>query len=156
MSGIFFHGYAMNAVDAKSRLSVPATYREAIEARSHQRAIVVAPHETAPCLIGYDPAHSSTLAGQLEARFAGDYGAARDAAARMAFGATELLPYDDNGRVVLSPMLKELGEIDRLVFFLALGAHFEIWNPDVLLAQKALDARLERIVRRLLETRGSK
>ncbi len=156
VNGTFFHGYAMNAVDAKNRLSIPAAYRDTIEARSHQRAVVLAPHESAPCLIGYDAAHSATLQGQIEARFAGDFGAARDQAARMAFGATEMLPYDDNGRIVLSPMLKDLGEIDRLVFFLALGSHFEVWNPDILLQQPGIDPRLERIVRKLADAKGGK
>lgn len=156
VSGGFFHGYALNAVDAKHRLSIPASYRETIEARSHTRAVVLAPHESAPCLIGYDPAHSALLQAQIEQRFAGDFGDARDAAARLAFGATELLPYDDNGRVVLSPMLKELGGLDRLGFFLALGTHFELWNPEALLAAPALDSRIDRIVRKLLADRGGK
>jgi MraZ protein len=150
----FFHGYALNAIDAKNRVSVPAGYRDVIERRSDARAVVLAPHEREPCLVGYDRRHSAKLAEQMDRRFGDDFGAPRDDFARLAFGATENLPFDDNGRIVLSPMLKELGELDKLAFFIAAGDTFELWNPRVLLEAKGGDARLARIVRRQLEARG--
>jgi len=153
----YFHGYAMNAIDAKNRVSIPAPYREVIEARSNARSVVLAPHEREPCLIGYDQAYSTRLYDKLDRRFGDDFGAARDDLARMQFGATEQLGYDDNGRIVLSPMLKELGEMERLAFFIAAGDTFEIWNPAVLLELKgAENPRLARIVSRQLEARGEK
>src|SRR3546814_6125653 len=93
----FFHGYAMNGIDAKNRVSVPSGYREVIEARSHARIIVLAPHEREPCLIGYDQAYSARLYEKLDRRFGDDFGPERDDAARRQFGATEQLGYDDHG-----------------------------------------------------------
>ena len=154
MTANFFHGYALNAVDAKNRLSIPASYREVIAARSEVSAVVIAPSERAPCLIGYDKNHSTRLQSQLEARFADDWSEARDDFARLAFGTSELLPYDATGRIILSPALKELGELDRLAFFIAAGDYFEIWNPELLLEHKGTDPRLARIVRRQIEARG--
>lgn len=148
-----FHGYALNAVDAKNRLSVPASYREVIEARSSSRDVVLAPHERERCLIGYDLARSARLSAMIERRFGDDFGPERDDFVRLAFGASEATQYDDNGRVILSTTLKELGEIDRLAFFLGGGDYFEIWNPDVLLEVKGGDMRLQRIVSRQLEAR---
>lgn len=144
----------MNAVDSKSRLSIPAGYREVIERRSESRAVVLAPHEREPCLVGYDRRYSARLQEQLERRFDNSFGAERDDFARLAFGTSELLPYDDNGRIVLSSMLKELGEIEKLAFFIAAGDYFELWNPYVLLEAKGSDPRLARIVRRQLEAKG--
>ena len=153
----FFHGYAMNGIDAKNRVSIPSGYRDVIEARSAARIIVLAPHEREPCLIGYDQAHSARLYEKLDRRFGDDFGPERDNAARMQFGMTEQLNYDDNGRIVLSPMLKELGELDRLAFFIANGDTFEIWNPDILLEAKgAADPRLARIVKAQLAAKGGK
>lgn len=149
-----FHGYGLNAVDAKNRLSVPSAYREVIEARSSSRAVVVAPHERDRCLVGYDRARSARLQELIERRFGDDFGPERDDFARLSFGTSEVLPYDDNGRVILSPTLKELGEIERLAFFLAAGDYFEIWNPHVLLEAKGHDQRLARIVRKQLEGRA--
>src|SRR3546814_2048911 len=70
----FFHGYAMNGIDAKNRVSVPSGYRVVIEARSHARIIVLAPHEREPCLIGYDQAYSARLYEKLDRRFGDDFG----------------------------------------------------------------------------------
>lgn len=154
VTATFFHGYALNAVDAKNRVSIPAGYRDVIAQRADDAAVVVAPSERAPCLIGYDTNHSARLQGQLETRFADDWSEARDDSARLAFGTSEKLPYDATGRIILSPTLKELGDIDRLAFFIAAGDYFEIWNPDVLLETKGSDARLARIVRRQLEARS--
>lgn len=152
MSREAFHGYALNVIDAKNRLSIPASYRDVVEARSSARAIVVAPHEREPCLVGYDRARSSRLQELIDRRFGDEFGAERDDYARLAFGTSEVLPYDDNGRVILSATLKELGEIDRLAFFLGAGDYFEIWNPTVLREAKP-DPRLVRIVDKQLETR---
>lgn len=153
----FFQGYALNGIDAKNRVSIPSGYRDVIEARSHSRIIVLAPHEFEPCLIGYDQAHSARLYEQLDRRFGDDFGPARDDAARMQFGATEQFNYDDNGRIVLSPMIKELGELDRFAFFMGGGQTFEIWNPQILLETKAkADPRLERIVRAQIAAKGGK
>ena len=157
LSGVeraFFHGYAMNAVDAKNRLSVPASYREVIEARSGTKAVVLAPHEREDCLVGYDRARSARLQELLERRYGDDFGAPRDDFARLAFGTSEVAPYDDTGRIVVSATLKELGGIDRLAFFIAAGDYFEIWDPERLLAAKGDDTRLARIVKRQIEARG--
>lgn len=154
MTTDFFHGYALNAVDAKNRVSIPSAYRDTIARRSNEAIVILAPSERAPCLVGYDSSRSARLQDQLEARFSGDWSEARDDFARLSFGTTERLPYDATGRVILSPTLKELGEIDGLAFFIAAGDYFEIWNPEVLLAAKGTDPRLARIVRRQLEARG--
>lgn len=154
MTADFFHGYALNVVDAKNRLSVPSGYREIIERRSGARAIIVAPAEHAPCLVGYDRARSGKLQAQLETRFDGDWSEARDDFARTAFGLSENLPYDDTGRIILSPVLKEIAEIGKLALFLAAGDYFEIWNPETLLAAKGETGPMGRVVRHLLESRN--
>src|SRR3546814_1902130 len=103
----FFHGYAMNGIDAKNRVSVPSGYREVIEARSHARIIVLAPHEREPCLIGYHQAYSAMLYEKLDRRFGDDFGPERNDAARRQFGATEQHGYDDIGPIVPPPMIKD-------------------------------------------------
>jgi MraZ protein len=150
----YFHGHALISVDAKNRLSVPASFREVVEARSGARTVLVAPHEREPCLIGYDRARAARLQELIERRFGDDFGPERDDFARLAFGASEPAHWDETGRIILSATMKELGEIERQVFFLAAGDYFELWNPQRLLEVKGGDQRLARIVRRLLEARA--
>lgn len=154
MAGALFIGYALNAIDAKHRLSVPADYRETLDARGAARTVLLGPAERARCLVGYDPGRGDRLQEQLESRFAGDYSDARDDFARFAFGPSERATIDDAGRVVLSATLLDLGEFDKLALFIGAGDYFEIWNPRLLLERPGLDARLERIVRRQLAARG--
>ena len=61
-------GSALNAVDAKGRLSVPAFVRGVIERRSDARAIVVGAHEIAPCLTAYGRNYAKNLWSDLERR----------------------------------------------------------------------------------------
>ena len=64
----FFQGSALNAVDAKGRLSVPAFVRSVVERRSDARAIVVGAHEIAPCLTAYGRGYARNLYDEMERR----------------------------------------------------------------------------------------
>lgn len=148
-----FIGYALNAVDAKSRLSVPATFRDTIHARTAEKWLILGPHEREPCLVGYDIARPARLQATIDRRFGDDFGPERDDFARAAFGAAEKLPLDDNGRIILTPTLRDLGEIDGLACFIAAGDYFEVWNPARFLETKGDTSPLGRIVRRQLDAR---
>ena len=45
-----FQGNALNGVDAKSRLSIPAFIRSVLDRSSEPRSIFLGAHERAPCL----------------------------------------------------------------------------------------------------------
>jgi MraZ protein len=143
----------VNGVDAKHRLSVPAPLRETIEARSQTRELVIGPDEHSPCLIGYDVTYFDRIESRLDEEFAADFGPGRNLKSRSIFGATEHLKYDDNGRIILSPLMRELGEIGTTVLFMGLGHHFEIWSPDQFLAQEGQDPRVLKLVKALLAGR---
>ena len=149
-----FIGNALNAIDAKNRLSVPASFRDVIATRSDTRAAILAPAERADCLVGFDQGYPAKVKAELEARFAGDFSDARDDRFRATFGSAEKVPIDDNGRIILSTAMKDAGEIDRLALFWGMGDYFEIWNPHRFVERPGLDPRVVRMVRRLLDGRG--
>lgn len=149
-----FLGNALNGIDGKNRLSVPSSFRDVIAARSDARAIVLCPAERADCLMGFDPGYPTKVRAELEARFAGDFSETRDDRWRNTFGSVEKFTIDDNGRIVLSPAIKEAGEFDKLALFWGMGDYFEIWNPHRFVERPGLDPRVVRMVRRLLEARG--
>ncbi len=150
----FFHGYALNGIDAKGRVSVPAAYRDVIEARSKTRAVLLAPHDSQPCLIGFDTAYSARLNEIIAAR--GDaLSAERDNAALKLFGLSERFAYDEPGRIVLTALQKELFELERFAFFIAKGETFEVWNPYRLIeAKEADEPNIARTVRFCLKQKG--
>jgi MraZ protein len=146
----YFSGTYVNGVDAKHRLSVPASLRDTIEARSQMKALVLGPSDDAPCLIGYDLSYFARMEERLAAQFAGDFGPGRATKARSMFGLTEQMKYDETGRIILSPVMRDLGEINGRVVFLGVGDYFEIWSPDVLLSHEGQDPRVLRVVKALL------
>lgn len=150
-----FNGSALNAVDAKGRLSVPAFVRQIIERRSDARAIILAGHELDACLTGYDRNYARILYQENERRRLNEEGAdprAHFSRARRTFGVTEDVPYDTSGRIILPPMMRRKGKIEELALFIGVGGTFEIWNPQ--LALKSEDAELRELAAYRLEERG--
>jgi MraZ protein len=153
----FFQGSALNAVDAKGRLSVPAFVRSVIERRSDSRAIVVGAHEVAPCLTAYGRNYARNLWTDLERRRLAEEerGGTLDdhyARARRMFGMTEDVPYDTSGRIVLPPMMRRKGRIEELALFVGIGGVVEIWNPRIALVEG--DRDLKEIAAWRLEEKG--
>ncbi len=153
MSHDQFLGNATNAVDAKNRVSVPAGFRDTIERRTKEKWLLLGPHEREPCLVGYDLHRPGRLQAIIDRRFGDDFGPERDDYARAAFGSPEKLPLDDNGRIILPPILKDVGGIEGLALFVGAGDFFEVWNPVVFLDAKGETTPLGRIVRKQLDAR---
>jgi MraZ protein len=150
-----FNGSALNAVDAKGRLSVPAFIRSVIERRSDAKAIIIGLHEVDPCLSAYDRNYARNLYSENERRRLSEEGRdpqAHFARARRTFGVTEEVPYDTSGRIILPPMMRRKGQIDDLALFVGVGGTFEIWNPQ--LALKSGDQDLRDLAAYRLEERG--
>jgi MraZ protein len=156
-----FQGSALNAVDAKGRVSIPAFLRGVIERRGDARTIVLAKHEAFPCLSAYDPAYAALkhakLERLLEKREDADPAAELEYQQRnlMAFAATEETPYDSSGRIVFPPMMRRKGQIGDLALFLGTGETFQIWNPQLLLDDERIPEDLKDIARFRLEERGA-
>ena len=63
-----FNGSALNAVDPKGRLSIPAFIRGVIERRSDAKAVVIGMHDVSPCLNAYDRGYARHLHLENERR----------------------------------------------------------------------------------------
>lgn len=155
MSTSSYFGYGLNAVDAKSRLSIPASYRDVLTAKSGGKQVLVGPgHAGRRCLMAFDPVYAE----RLHADFLGRHGGALtpEAYAERAylFGSAQPHTIDDAGRVVLSPVLKRISGISSHVWFVASYDYFELWDPWTFLAQPALP-ELQRVqLEAELEVRG--
>ena len=154
-----FQGSALNAVDAKGRVSVPAFLRAVIEKRGAARTIVLAKHDSFPALSAYDPAFAAMRHAKLE-RLLEKEETGPDAELEyqrrnmMAFAATEETPYDTSGRIVLPPMMRRKGGIEDLALFLGTGETFQIWNPKLFLGDSRIPEDMKDIARFRLEERG--
>ncbi len=152
-----FNGSALNAVDAKGRLSIPAFIRGVIERRSDAKAVVIGMHDVSPCLNAYDRGYARHLHLENERRRLREEGEggspeAAYARARRTFGITEDVPYDTSGRIILPPMMRRKGKIEDLALFVGVGGTFEIWNPYA--ALESGDEDLRDLAAYRLEERG--
>lgn len=155
MSDEFFHGNALNAVDAKNRLSIPSGYRDVIVARSGTKDVFIGPgHGGADCLMAYDSSYQQQLIADYRARHGTSTDRARFDEAGFLFGSAERLKIDEAGRIVLPTGLQDIGLISGHVWFVAGGDWFEMWNPWRYLERPGLDPRILRLVRREMETKG--
>ena len=154
MAGGHYLGSALNAVDAKSRVSVPTGYREIVAARSVDRELIVGKSNFDDCLIAYDPTYSARLRAGIDAEFGPVNTRERAAAVRRAFGGTTGLKIDDAHRITLTPGLRAAAGIDRLVFYVGADEYFELWNPHTYLALPDADPDIAADLRRELAAKG--
>jgi MraZ protein len=147
-----FRGSALNAVDAKGRLSVPAFIRQKIERRSDEKVLVLGPHAQFQCLVGYDSNHSAVMQDRADKRLGDnpDPLAELDLQASM-FADTLDVTYDPSGRIMMPPRFKRRAGIEDLALFVGLGGEFQIWNPQV--ALKSESAALRKLAADLIEER---
>jgi len=163
-----FQGYALNAVDAKGRVSVPSAFRDLITTRTRAFApgdesisdneLGLLLHEACDRLIAYDAIGIRQLSSDLRASVA-DLPAAerRKALAELAsdeIGSATTVTFDGAGRLVLPEVLRELVGIDKVALFWSSGDFFEIWDPLKARAAFAGNPRKSATLEGLLKTRG--
>ena len=154
-----FQGSALNAVDAKGRVSIPAFLRSVVERRGDARTIVLAKHEAFPALSAYDPAYAALKHAKLERLLEKeetnpDADMAYQQRNLLAFAASEEVPYDTSGRIVIPPLMRRKGSIADLALFLGTGETFQIWNPYSFLEHDHVPEDMKEIARYRLEERG--
>jgi MraZ protein len=131
-----FEGFALQAVDEKGRVAIPADLRAAVERNSDIRQVVVGRHPHDPCLSVHDLSWSHEKHSRIDdpqsSPFDGDGEASR--VKRRAFGAVERAPFDASGRFVIPPFFRAKARIGKWAFFTASGETFDVWSPEVLMA----------------------
>lgn len=152
-----YRGHALQAIDGKGRVAVPAALRAAIERNSDDRVMVLAKAPGAPFLIGADAGYLAIdheRQQRAEAR-ALDAGREIDSAniARLAFGGSVDLPFDASGRFILPGYYRDKASLADLAFFIGTGDRFEIWAPQILIDAPDVPADLKDIVAYHLDQR---
>ena len=123
-----FTGHVINKVDRKGRVSVPASFRNELVKLSFPGIVLFPSPEGIPAIdgAGIDWLESFSSKFNTANPFA-----AKSRKARMAlFSQVERLPFDPEGRVILTrPLLDHAGITDS-VAFIGMGDMFQIWQPD--------------------------
>ena len=154
-----FEGFALQAVDQKGRVAIPADLRAAAERNSEIRQIVVGAHPFDPCLSAHDLSWSKEKYDRIDRKEqqADDRGEQPDTAAkRRAFGLVEKAPFDDSGRFVIPPFFRKKAGIGSWALFYGSGETFDIWAPEALMKAPGVDPALREICEYLCEAKGVK
>jgi MraZ protein len=119
-----FQGATALSLDAKGRLAIPARHRDSLVSASGGQLVLTAhPHR---CLLLYpapawEPIRDKVLA---------ESGLNRQSAAiqRLLIGHACDETLDSAGRLLVSPELRQFAQLEKQVWFVGMGAHFEIWS----------------------------
>ena len=163
-----FLGHALNAVDAKGRVSVPADFRSLIETRCRLYALPNDPvndkelrlglHEAGDRLQALDAIAGRQLTQDLRESVSELPAAERRKVLREIqsdeLGTLTPVTFDGAGRMVLPPMLRDFAGITDLALFWGVGDQFEIWSPPVARAAFAESKRKLMTLDYLLKERG--
>jgi MraZ protein len=129
-----FVSHHMLRLDAKGRVSVPASFRGVL-VRDGFDGLYCHPALDRPAL----DAGGNALLAEIEALIGGFscYSEQREQFSLALFGTSETLKIDGEGRVVLSDAHKTHAGIADAVIFVGLGHKFRIWEPGRFRAELA-------------------
>lgn len=135
---VVYAGSGVSGLDAKGRTTIPSELRDTVQASSEGNIVCLSRHSSLPCLVGFGRAERQKLRTDIEAQWQAAI-ARGDAFDRELAGITASsifeTAFEASGRFVLQPMLRHFGRLEDRAFFFGTVTHFQLWNPDVFLAE---------------------
>lgn len=118
-----FQGAAALSLDAKGRVAIPARHRDALVPDGAPLVVTAHPHK---CLLVYPQAVWEPIRAQVAAM----PGLNPDAAAlkRLLIGFAQEEELDGAGRVLIAPSSRQWAGLDKQVWLVGQGTHFELWS----------------------------
>lgn len=115
-----------NLIDAKGRVSVPATFRTAVGGDAFA-GVVLFRSFTAKCIEGFSMSRMEKMASATDQ--IGAFDQTQDDLTAMLFADARPLQFDVTGRVVIPADLLAHAGITGEAVFVGRGNSFQIWNP---------------------------
>jgi MraZ protein len=148
----FVSTYTMR-LDAKGRVSIPASYR-AVLARDGYEGLYCHPALDRPAL----DAGGNALLLEIETliqRYP-PYSDEREQFAAALYGRSETLKPDSEGRIILTENLKTHTGVSDAVTFVGLGHKFQIWEPERFRAHLTEATDKVRALKKSLGSKGAR
>lgn len=122
-----FRGISAINLDAKGRMAIPSRHRLHLE-KAAQSQLVVTIDTEQRCLLLYALKEWETIEAKITAL--PSFNAEVRRIQRILIGHANELELDNNGRVLLPPLLREYAELNKTVMLVGQGNKFEIWSED--------------------------
>ena len=126
-----FQGAAALSVDAKGRMAIPSRHRDALVPEGAPLVITAHPHR---CLLVYPEAAWEPIRQQISAMPGLDQRTATLKRLLVGFAQCETL--DSAGRALIAPSLRQWAGLEKQVWLVGQGSHFELWSEAGWLAQQ--------------------
>lgn len=121
-----FQGAAALSLDAKGRLAIPARHRDALAAASGGQLVLTAhPHR---CLLLYPMAAWEPIRDKVLA--ASSFNPHSAGIKRLLVGNARDESLDSAGRLLVAPELRRFAGLEKQVWLVGQGSHFEIWSDE--------------------------
>lgn len=142
----------INKIDAKGRVSIPASFRTVLERDGYAGGIYCYPSLDAPAL----DAGGERLARKIDGLLADlpEYSDERDELSVALYGDVQVLSIDGDGRIVLPEGLRSHAGLDGKVAFVGLGDKFQMWEPARFEERRGRAREKVRDHRKLFAARG--
>jgi MraZ protein len=142
-----FLGAHQNRLDAKHRVSVPASFRAALKTDAGSNGLVLRPSHKYACIEAWPLPEFNALEIPLQSmdRFSDAY----DDLATAIYGDAYPIEPDREGRVLLPDSLVEHAGLGEVVEFVGHGRTFEIWDPVVAAAHRKAARERARAARQM-------
>jgi len=121
-----FRGRHEHTIDAKGRTSVPARYRDVLDAAGERRIVLTSGLD--PCLVAYAPLEWSEFESALGKLPRFDR-AVQKLKRLYVSGAVEC-DIDDVGRILVPPTLRGYAKLKKDVLWAGSGRYAELWDKD--------------------------
>jgi MraZ protein len=119
-----FQGATSLSLDAKGRMAIPARHRDALVQACQGRLVLTAhPHR---CLLLYPAPDWEPIRAKILAAPSLELQSAR--LRRLLVGFAVDLEMDAAGRLLVSPELRQYAGLEKEVWLVGQGSHFELWS----------------------------
>lgn len=123
-----FRGINAVNMDAKGRMAVPTRYRDRIAQDSNNTLVLTIDTEE-HCLLLYPVPAWEAIEAKLSDLPSFNQAARR--IQRLLIGHATELELDSQGRILVPPLLRARGELEKKVILLGQGNKFEIWSEEL-------------------------
>ncbi|MBR0566679.1 division/cell wall cluster transcriptional repressor MraZ [Azoarcus sp. L1K30] len=118
-----FQGAAALNLDAKGRLAIPSRHRDALAVENGQVVLTAHPHG---CLLVYPVPAWTPIRDKVLSAPSLDPVSAQLKRLLVGFAQDEAL--DSAGRVLIAPSLRQFARLEKQVWLVGQGSHFELWS----------------------------
>lgn len=136
----YFSSSSTHKIDAKGRVSIPASFRKVLEAEEDPTVVLIPRMHGEPAIEGLTVSYFNEIQARLDAL--NPLLPTTRALKRKLIAPARHQPLEDTGRIALGRDLIEIIDRPDQALFVGMGRTFQIWNPEV---YAAMDAEMDEL-----------